>query len=70
MNEIVFPETYHYRLACGNCNRTVGLDITQGITVDEYIKTHVCGNCGCMLDSNAHQYTHTQGLYLPIGGFR
>ena len=70
MNDIILPETYHHNLACGNCNITVGLNIPQGITVGDYIKTHVCENCGCMLGNNAHQCTHAQGLYLPMGGFR
>jgi len=70
-DEIILPDTYFHNLACGNCNVTEGLKIPLGIPISEFIKTHTCKNCGCMLgDTGRRHYAQNIPIYLPYGGFR
>lgn len=67
--ELVFPDTYNHRLACGNCSSSIGLKIPKGITIYKYALDHECLNCGCkLLSPNIHNYpVSSPSIYIPYG---
>ena len=66
---IAQPDTYHHRIACGNCSSSLGLKIPLGVTVLNYTESHTCSSCGCMLMGKMEQeYRHPTGtpmIYVP-----
>ncbi len=68
-DKIVQPDTYNHRIACGNCSSPLGLKIPLGVTVLNYIQSHPCPSCECMIMVKAEQeYRHSTGtpmIYVP-----
>ena len=68
---IILPDSYNFKLSCGNCGTPITLSILKGTAVATYIKDHDCSNCGCKLIGQGEERPkNTPVIYAPYYGLR